>query len=160
MKRLLTILLFLLPFQAHAKIFVCKDAQGNITYQDKSCYQETVRTLKNVPDAPIADQMLAHERIKKANAFVQERALLAETERLQQEKIAREYQTIALENRRLDLLEQQRLESERVMPMWAIGARPGYGYRYGFNQYGMYKYETHWRNANRPMIPRQKRGRQ
>ncbi|MES2637674.1 MAG: hypothetical protein V4605_10130, partial [Pseudomonadota bacterium] len=86
MKLLLMIFTLSLSFQAFAEIFVCKDAKNKITYQDEPCLDETVRTLKNVPDAPIEDQILAQERIKRANELSMQRALMAEAERQQQEK--------------------------------------------------------------------------
>ncbi|MES2499910.1 MAG: hypothetical protein V4570_05205 [Pseudomonadota bacterium] len=160
MKLLLMIFTLSLSFQAFAEIFVCKDAKNKITYQDEPCSDETVRMLKNVPDAPIEDQILAQERIKRANELSMQRALMAEAERQQQEKSNREYQAIVLERRKLDLLEKQRLELEQSTPLWIIGARPGYGFginQFGSYRYGQYKYGQYKRNLNRPDVPKQKR---
>ena len=58
--------------------------------------------LKNVPDAPIADQLMAHERIDKANARAQERAAAAEVALQQQQKEYRERQAIAIEKQLIE----------------------------------------------------------
>lgn len=68
---------------ANAEIFVCKDSHNKITYQDEPCANTTIRTLKNVPDAPIEDQISAQKRVDKANALSLQRAQLAEAERQQ-----------------------------------------------------------------------------
>ena len=147
MKLLLIISVLALSFQAHAEIFVCKNAHNKITYQDEPCADQTLRTLKNVPDAPIEDQLEAHERIRKSTELSQQRALMAETERQQQEKANREYQAIALERRRLDLLEQQSVALEQtVAPQWFIGGRPGFG----VNRSGAYRYDTYRGNRYKP----------
>ena len=152
MKLLLMISALVLSFQAHAEIFVCKNAHNKITYQDEPCVEQTLRTLKNVPDAPIEDQLEAHERTRKSTELSQQRALIAETERQQQEKANREYQAIALERRRLDLLEQQSAALEQtVAPQWFIGGRPGFGVnRSGAYRYNTYRGNTYKPNYNRP----------
>ncbi|WP_020168473.1 MULTISPECIES: DUF4124 domain-containing protein [Methylotenera] len=147
MKLLLMISTLALSLQAHAEIFVCKNINNKITYQDEPCLDQTIRTLKNVPDAPIEDQIEAHERTRKSTELSQQRALIAETERQQQEKANREYQAIAIERRKLELLEEQSLALEQtVAPQWIIGARPGFG----INRSGIYRYDTYRRNTYKP----------
>ena len=142
-EKLLLVSLTLISFEACADIFVCKDNFAKIIYQDEPCQTTTLRTLKNVPDAPIEDQILARERIEKANALSLQRAQLAATERQEQDKANREYQAIAVEKRKLELLEKQNLESEQVIvPQWIVGGRTGFGvnrfnpYRYGTGRFG------------------------
>ena len=89
----------MLPLMAQAEIFVCKDSKNQLTYQDEPCLNKTLRTLKHVPDAPIEDQISARERIERANAQSQERAVAAELERQQQQKEYRELQAIAIESK-------------------------------------------------------------
>jgi len=148
--KLLLIGITLVSLESRAEIFVCKDTNNKIIYQDEPCLNTTLRTLKNVPDVPIEDQILARERIDKANALSLQRAQLAETERQQQDKANREYQAIAIEKRKLELLEKQNLESEQVIvPQWIVGGRTGFGvnrfnpYRYGTNRFGNGSYGYH-----------------
>lgn len=125
----------LISFQLHAEIFVCKDNFNKITYQDEPCLDTTIRKLKNVPDAPLEDQILAQQRIDKANALSLQRVQLAETERQQQEKVNREYQAIAIEKRKLELLEKQNLQLQQtILPQWIVS-----GFGFGINQFNPYK---------------------
>lgn len=127
MNRLLVIFALILPCQAYAEIFVCKDTKNQLTYQDEPCLSQTVRKLKNVPDAPIEEQILARERIDRANALSQERAVATELARQQQQKEFRELQAIAIEKRKLELLERETLASEQsVIPQWILGVRPAH----------------------------------
>ena len=147
MKFLFLISALALSFQTHAEIFVCKNTSNKITYQDEPCVDQTIRTLKNVPDAPIEDQIEARERTRKSIELSQSRALMAENEREQQAKANREYQAIALERRRLDLLEQQSVALEQtVAPQWFFGGRPGFG----VNRSGAYRYDTYRGNTYKP----------
>ena len=127
MNRLLIMLACMLPLTAQAQIFVCKDSKNQISYQDEPCLNKTLRTLKHVPDAPIEDQISARERLDRANALSQERALAAELEREKQQKEYRELQAIAIEKQKLELLERQTLASEQsVIPPWILGVRPAH----------------------------------
>lgn len=127
MNRLLILLACLLPLMAQAEIFVCKDSKNQISYQDEPCLNKTLRTLKHVPDAPIEDQIQARERMDRANARSQERAVAAELARQQQQKEYRELQAIAIEKQKLELLERQTLASEQsVIPSWILGVRPAH----------------------------------
>ena len=117
----------LLNCPAQAEIFVCKDGNNQLTYQDEPCPNKTLRKLKNVPDAPIEDQILARERIERANAQSKERAAAAELERQQQQKEYRELQAIAIEKQKLELLERQTLAAEQsAIPPWILGVRPAH----------------------------------
>ena len=149
MRLLLLFLPLLIPSQASAEIFVCKNGANKITYQDEPCLDTTIRKLKNIPDAPIEDQILAQERLNKAQTLSLQRAQLAEAERQQQDKVKREYQAIAIEKRKLELLEKQSLESEQAMvPQWIVGGTNGFGvnrfnpYRYGTGRLGQGPYKN------------------
>lgn len=121
------LLALILPYQAQAEIFVCKDGNKQLTYQDEPCPNKTLRKLKNVPDAPLEDQILARERIDRAKALSQERAALAEAARQQQQKEFREMQAIAIEKQKLELLERQTLAAEQsAIPPWILGVRPAH----------------------------------
>lgn len=127
MNQLLIMLACMLPFAVQAEIFVCKDSKNQITYQDEPCLNKTLRTLKHVPDAQIEDQISARERLDRANALSQERAVTAELEREKQQKEYRELQAIAIEKQKLELLERQTLASEQsVIPPWILGVRPAH----------------------------------
>ena len=130
MKQLLTVFILILASQAQAEIFVCKDRNNKLTYQDEPCLSQTIRKLKNIPDAPIEEQILARERLNKAIALSQQRAATAEIERQQQAKKFRERQTLAIEARKLELLEREANTPQQVFaPQWILGARPGYPFR-------------------------------
>lgn len=149
MKLLLMISALALPLQAHAEIFVCKNVNNKITYQDTPCIDQTIRTLKNVPDAPIEYQIEAQERIRRSTELSEQRALIAEAERQQQEKANREYQAIAIERRKVELLEEQSVALEQtIAPQWVIGGRSGFG----VNRFGMYRYGTGRRNTYKPGV--------
>lgn len=107
MKLIFMLSMVLLSIEAHAEIFVCRDAQNKTIYQDKPCALETVRTLEPIPAPSIEEQILAQERIDKLNEISSQRAMAAETERLQQEKNNLEQEKIELEKRKLELVEKQ-----------------------------------------------------
>ncbi|MEO6118306.1 MAG: DUF4124 domain-containing protein [Methylotenera sp.] len=138
MKHLLIVSTCLLSFQAHAEIFVCKDSSGRITYQQKPCLTTaTVGTLKNIPDAPIEDQILARDRINKANEVYRQSVAKAEIERQQQEDRDRALEAMEIERRKLELLERQTIAAEKaaMAPRWSVGVRgvqrPGFHHRIG-----------------------------
>ncbi len=138
MTHLLIVIILLLSCQAQAEIYVCKDSSNKLTYQDEPCLSQTVRKLKNIPDAPIEDQILARERIDRANALSLQRAATIELERQQKQKEFAELQAIAIEKRKLELLEQQVNESQQAtIPQWIIGSR--YGYPIGYTRPYVYK---------------------
>ena len=129
MKIWLILLICLISCQAQAEIFVCKDVKNNLTYQDEPCLSQTIRKLKNIPDAPIEEQILARERLSKTIALSQQRAATAEIERQQQAKEFRERQTLAIEARKLELLEREANTPQQVFaPQWILGM-PGYPFR-------------------------------
>ncbi len=168
MNRFLIMLACMLPLMAQAQIFVCKDSKNQLTYQDEPCLNKTLRTLKHVPDAPIEDQISARERIERANAQSQERAVAAELERQQQQKEYRELQAIAIEKQKLELLESQTLASEQyVIPPWILGVRPAHrfgqlrpyanrgrfeagGNRSGFNRSRQNRQRNHQEKSRQP----------
>ena len=125
MKHLLLVATFLLSFQVHAEIFVCKDDKNKVTYQEKPCLNTTLRTLKNIPDAPIEDQILARDRISKANQIYHQQTLKAEAERQQSEARDRELEAMAIERRKVELLEKQAAELAAAS-RWNGGVRWGY----------------------------------
>lgn len=152
MKPLLTTFVLMLSCQAQAEIFVCKDSKNQLTYQDEPCLSQTVRKLKNVPDAPIEEQILARERIDRANALSQERALAAELARQQQQKEFTELQAIAIEKRKLELLEKEASESQQAyIPQWILGSRYGYpiGYTRPYAYRGGHKPDFNKSRSNR-----------
>ncbi len=121
----------LLSCPAQAEIFVCKDGNNQLTYQDEPCPNKTLRKLKNVPDAPLEDQILARERMDRANALSLERAATAEAARQQQLKEYRELQAIAIEKQKLELLEKQTLAAEQsAIPPWILGVRPAHRFEH------------------------------
>ena len=133
MKQLLTVFILMLSCQAQAEIFVCKDANNKLTYQDEPCLSQTVRKLKNIPDAPIEDQILARERMDRANALSLQRAATVELKRQQKQKEYTQLQAIAIERRKLELLEKEASESQQAyIPQWILGSR--YGYPMGYNR--------------------------
>lgn len=144
MKHLLLVAIFLLSFQVHAEIFVCKDDKNKITYQEKPCLNTTLRTLKNIPDAPIEDQILARDRISKANEIYHQQALKAEVERQQSEVRDRELEALAIERRKVELLEKQAAD-QAAASRWNGGVRWGYWPW----PYKPYKYGTHNTRPNR-----------
>ena len=113
MKLIFILSIVLLSFRANAEIFVCKDGKGRTLYQDKPCATETLRKLDTLPPPSIEEQTLAQERIDRMNEVSQQRATAAEIERQQQEKNDLEQERIAIERRKLELLEKQAaLEAE------------------------------------------------
>ncbi len=121
----------LLSCQAQAEIFVCKGGNNQLTYQDEPCPDKTLRKLKNVPDAPIEDQILARERTDRAIALSEQRAAAAEAERQQQQKEFREQQAIAIEKQKLELLQRQTLAAEQsAIPPWILGVRPAHRFKH------------------------------
>lgn len=134
-----------LPVQAD--IFVCKDAQNKIVYQDEPCSHQTIRTIKNVPAPTLADQQLAQERIEKINETSQLRAAKAESDRIEQEKRDIELEKIALEKQRIELLAQQALAERHPYPVFIY---PGYKNRYGSQGFNK-PYDRKFRN--RPGSP-------
>ncbi|HYN55110.1 MAG TPA: hypothetical protein VES38_10440, partial [Methylotenera sp.] len=124
MKHLLIVSTCLLSFQAHAEIFVCKDSSDRITYQEKPCLTTaTVGKLKNIPDAPIEDQILARDRINKANEIYRQNLAKAEIERQQQEERDLKLEALEIERRKVELLERQIIAAERaaIVPRWSLG---------------------------------------
>ncbi len=143
MKYLLMLSTFLLTFQAHAEIFVCKDGKGRITYQEKPCLTIMVNKLKNIPDAPIEDQILAQNRINKANEMYRQREAKAEVERQQQAAHDRALELIEIEKRKLELLERQTVAAERAAASrWVVGVgyhRLGSHHKMGSHRSGSHK---------------------
>jgi hypothetical protein len=132
MSRWLIMSVMLVSFTAHAEIFVCKDGQDKITYQDKACATKTVRKLENIPEAPIEDQIRARERIDRSNESYRQYQAALMLERQQQQKIDLEYEALEVEKRKLELLENQSLISGQVVvPAYGVGIRPAYrGHEY------------------------------
>ncbi|OQW70008.1 MAG: hypothetical protein BVN34_02855 [Proteobacteria bacterium ST_bin12] len=154
MRQLLILFILMLSCEAQAEIFVCKDSSNKLTYQDEPCLNQTVRKLKNIPDAPIEDQILARERIDRANALSAQRAATVELERQQKQKEFAELQAIAIEKRKLELLEQQANESQQAtIPQWILGSR--YGYPIGYTRPYAYR-DGRKPDFNRPRTNRQR----
>lgn len=152
MKRFLILIALILSCHAQAEIYVCKDSSNKLTYQDEPCLSQTVRKLKNIPDAPIEDQILARERIDRANALSAQRAAAAEIERQQKQKEFAELQALAIERRKLELLEKEASESQQAyIPQWIIGSR--YGYPMGYNRPYVHRDERKF-DFNKPRINR------
>ena len=134
MKHLLIISTCLLSFQVHAEIFVCKDGMGRITYQEKPCITTAmVGKLKNIPDAPIEEQILARDRINKASEIYRQSVAKAEIERQQQEERELALEAMEIERRKVELLERQTIATERatIIPRWSVGVR-------GFHRPGLH----------------------
>jgi hypothetical protein len=145
MKTILIIITLFFSLQAHAEIYVCRDAQKRIIYQDEPCIVEMVRKLKTVP-APSAEELwLAQERIQRLNEISQQRAALAETQRRQDEMYALELEKIDLEKRKLELQEKLALASEQAVPVFV---NPNF--RYGFNSHGLHRHGFNRFGSNRP----------
>lgn len=125
MKYLWIVLTSLLSFRANAEIFVCKDAVGRITYQDNPCLTTTVGKLKNIPDAPLEEQILARNRINKASEIYRQSVAKAEIERQQQEERDLKLEALEIERRKVELLERQTIAAERatIVPQWSLGGR-------------------------------------
>ena len=143
MKHLLLVAAFLLSFEVHAEIFVCKDDKNKITYQEKPCLITTLRTLKNIPDASIEDQTLGRDRINKANEIYHQQALKAEAQRQQLEARDRELEALALERRKVELLEKQAAQ-QAAASQWNGGVR----WSYWPWPYKPYKYDSHRTKPN------------
>jgi murein DD-endopeptidase MepM/ murein hydrolase activator NlpD len=148
----------LLTCPVQAEIFVCKDGNKQLTYQDEPCPNKMLRKLKNVPDAPLEDQIMARERINRAVALSQERAAAAELERQQQQKEYRELQAIAIEKQKLELLERQTLAAEQsAIPPWILGVRPAhrFGHLRPYANKGSLGVGSNRSSINRPRHSRQ-----
>ncbi len=100
-------------------------SKNKITYQEKTCLNTTLRTLINIPDAPIEDQILARDRIIKANEIYHQQALKAEVERQQLEARDIEIEALAIERRKVGLLEKQ-AAGQAAASQWNGGMRWGY----------------------------------
>lgn len=107
MNTLLGFVLLTLSFQLQAAIYICKTVAGNTSYQETPCAVRTVGQLKNVPDAPIADQLRVQASIQSAEASYQARMAQREAERLQAIEQARLQLALAIEQKKLALLDNQ-----------------------------------------------------
>lgn len=107
MKSAIGFILLWVSFQLQAAIYICKDHAGKVSYQDTPCVTRTIGRLNNVPDAPIEDQLRVQASIQSADAKYQARMALREFERLQALGQARLQLALAVEQKKLALLELQ-----------------------------------------------------
>ena len=141
MKTILIIITLFFSLQAHADIYVCRDALKRTIYQDEPCTVEMVRKLKTVPPPSVEELWLAEERVRRSNEIL----ALAALQRRQDEIYALELEKIDIENRKLELLEKQALASEQAMPIFV---HPNF--RYGFSRHGFHRHEFNKFGTNRP----------
>lgn len=113
MKLIFILSIVLLSFKAHAEIFVCRDVKDKTVYQDTPCTTETIRKLEVIPAPSLEEQALAQERIDRLNEISHQRAMAADSERIQQEKNNIEQEKIDLEKRKLELQEKQAILDEQ-----------------------------------------------
>jgi hypothetical protein len=143
MKTIFILVALFFSIQAHADIYVCRDALKRIIYQDEPCTVEMVRKLKTVPPPSVEELWLAEERVRRSNEIWQQRAALAELQRRQDEIYALELEKIDLEKRKLELQDKQ--ASEQIVPIYV---NPNFSY--GFNKHGFHRHEFNKFGANRP----------
>lgn len=148
MKHLLIVSTLFISFQVDAEIFVCKDNKNRITYQEKPCLTTMVGKLKNIPDAPIEEQVLAQDRINKANEVYRQRIASEAVARQQQEANDREIEAIEIERRKLELLERQTIAAEKAAASsrWVGGVR--WWHRLGTNRVGYPRSGSHRSEAS------------
>lgn len=103
----LSLVLYALAFDAHAAIYVCKDASNHKTYQDEPCTTQTIGQLEHVPDAPIEDQERVQQSIRSANENYIKRMQMQKAELLEQQELERQRLALEVERRKLQQLEQQ-----------------------------------------------------
>ncbi len=124
MKTLIGCVLLLAAVDSQSAIYVCQDMREHISYQDTPCaVTSSIGQLKNIPDAPIADQLRVQARIQSANAKYQQRMAMIETERLQNLALMQQAQALAVEYQKLALLEQQ-MQQARDNPPYFISYQP------------------------------------
>ncbi|HEY0561857.1 MAG TPA: DUF4124 domain-containing protein [Methylophilus sp.] len=114
MNAIVGFILILLSFQLQAAIYVCKTAAGSTSYQDTPCRVRMVGQLRNVPDAPIEDQLRVQASIQSAEANYQARMAQREVESQQAIEQARMQLALAIENKKLALLQQQAQEAQQT----------------------------------------------
>lgn len=145
MKTILILITLLFSLQVHADIYVCRDDQKRMIYQDEPCAVEMIRKLKGLPAPSAEEQLLVQERIRRLNEISQQRAAMAELQRRQDEMNALALERIDLEKRQLDLLEKQASASEQALPIFIDP-----NFRYGLNKHGLHSHGFNRFGANRP----------
>ncbi len=107
-----------------------------------------VGKLKNIPDAPIEEQVLAQDRINKANEVYRQRIASEAVARQQQEANDREIEAIEIERRKLELLERQTIAAEKAAASsrWVGGVR--WWHRLGTNRVGYPRSGSHRSEAS------------
>lgn len=136
MKTLFSVLMLLIPLQAVADIYKCRDDRNVLVYQDTPCKTKMIGKVNTVPSPSKSDELRARQdldRLIQDNRY-HEQKRQAEWEK-EQERL---HQLEALE-----IQERARLaaEAERYAPSLYI---PAYG--------PDYRYRRH-HHPNRPLVP-------
>lgn len=107
MKRLLIVSAMFLTFQAHAEIFKCKDVNGKISYQGTPCLIGTASKIKKPPEIPVEEQIRANTKLNNTKEMNRQYEASRKLEHQQQEDNAKKEQASELENRQVEVVEQQ-----------------------------------------------------